>query len=156
VKALDRTEESLILWEGRREICWSKWIKWCGAPNKASEVEKKLGASPGWRRLRPTRVRKNVWNRREQRGENRKTRTRRSRSRVGELKSHWQFGTAMHCSKQGSRRCPFKQGRPPGQAKKETRALFPSLSNFKFLHYLSITSIFRCMYGALNVGKRNN
>jgi hypothetical protein len=36
------------------------------------------------------------------------------------------------------------------------KGVFSSLQNSKFLHSLSITSIFRRMYGALNVGKRNN
>jgi hypothetical protein len=38
----------------------------------------------------------------------------------------------------------------------DTKALFTSPPNSKFLHTLSITSIFTHMYGTFNVGKRNN
>ena len=38
----------------------------------------------------------------------------------------------------------------------ESRALFRLTQNSKFFHSLSITSIFGHMYGALNVGKKNN
>jgi hypothetical protein len=38
----------------------------------------------------------------------------------------------------------------------EVKPLFTSPPNSKFLHSLSITSIFRRMYGVLNVDKRNN
>ena len=37
-----------------------------------------------------------------------------------------------------------------------TRALFRSPPNSKFFHFLSITSIFSRLHGALNVGKKNN